>query len=220
MTRDRRKGVFAVIIDGVADLCTDVNNPVEANQLVAELQALALEFNCPVIVVLHENAGHDNGKARGHLGSQLERKAESNLRLKKSGEITTVFSERGMRKAPIAEADGPRFHWGHAEQMHVSVESASAEKAGELRELASAIFGAAEQMSWTAVVEAIQKKCDCSTRTAERKVTKMQEDKIVGKGKGGKKGPLYLIPRDNPATASAAGISTSSFDRNHLNRAA
>lgn len=77
-------GVFAVIIDGTADLVNDVNDPKECNAFVAELHDLAIRHDCPIVNVVHENPGQDGGKMRGHLGSQLERKAESNLRLRKA----------------------------------------------------------------------------------------------------------------------------------------
>ena len=123
-------GVFAVILDGTADLVNDVNDPEECNAFVAALHNLAIEHDCPVINVVHENPGQDGGKMRGHLGSQLERKAESNLRLRKSEEITVVFSDK-MRRAPIMEKAGPRFRWSDADGMHVSCLTAIATRDDE-----------------------------------------------------------------------------------------
>jgi hypothetical protein len=126
-------GVFAVIIDGTADLVNDVNCAAECNAFIAELHALAIKHDCPIINIVHENPGQDAGKMRGHLGSQLERKAESNLRLRKSDEITVIFSEK-MRKAPILEKDGPRFCWSEEAGMHVSCETAGKTKDDAKRE--------------------------------------------------------------------------------------
>src|SRR2546430_13294089 len=53
-------GIFAVIIDGIADLVSDVNDAEECNGLVAELHASAIKYNCPIICVLHENPGQEN----------------------------------------------------------------------------------------------------------------------------------------------------------------
>ena len=126
-------GLFLVIIDGTADLVADVNDPEECNAFVAQLQGLAIKHGCAIINVVHENPGQDGGKMRGHLGSQLERKAESNLRLRKSEEITVVFSDK-MRGAPIAERDGPRFRWSDDDLMHVSCETAAKTKDDAKRE--------------------------------------------------------------------------------------
>lgn len=52
------------------------NDPKECN-IMAELHALAIEYDCPIICVIHSNEGKMAGDdARGHLGKQLARKAE------------------------------------------------------------------------------------------------------------------------------------------------
>ena len=47
------------MIDGVGDLAIDVNDTAESNGLVAELHALAIRFDCPIVCVLHENPGEN-----------------------------------------------------------------------------------------------------------------------------------------------------------------
>jgi hypothetical protein len=63
-------GIFAGLIDGVGDFAIDVNDPVESNGLVAELHALAIRFDCPIVCVLHENPGEnyqsDDRHGEGH----------------------------------------------------------------------------------------------------------------------------------------------------------
>lgn len=116
------KGIFTIILDGVADFVTSVNDEAETNEFVAWLQGLAVAHNTPIICVIHSNEGVKNGDdGRGHLGKQLTRKAESNLLLKKVGEITTITSEK-QRKAPITEQDGVAFRWDDEYQRHVSCE--------------------------------------------------------------------------------------------------
>lgn len=163
-------GVFAVIIDGTADLVIDVNDAKECNPFVAELHALAIKHDCPIINIVHENPNQQNGKMRGHLGSQLERKAESNLRLKKSGEITVIFSEK-MRKAPILEKDGPHFRWSNEAADHVSCETAGKTKDDAkreaLREEAQSAFVEAKKdaLRWSEMKKIV----------GEKKLTKMRE---------------------------------------------
>ncbi len=126
-TRDH-KGIFAIILDGVADFVNSVNDEAESNQFVTWLRELTVTHNCPAICVIHSNEGDKAGlDSRGHLGKQLIRKAESNLLLKKTGEITTITSDK-QRKAPITEADQVAFQWSETEQRHVSCESASTPK--------------------------------------------------------------------------------------------
>lgn len=175
-------GAYAVIIDGAADMVNDVNDAEESNAFVAELHALAIQFDCPIISVVHENPGQDYGKMRGHFGSQLERKAESNLRLKKVEETTVVFSEK-MRRAPILERDGPRFAWSDEAGMHVSVATAGQSrddaKRAELIDLATEAFGGKGSMKFTDMTVAIESARGCSRRTAERKVEEMKRINVI-----------------------------------------
>ena len=165
-------GVHALIIDGTADLVDDVNDPGECNAFVARLHDLAIRHDCAIINVVHENPGQDGGKMRGHLGSQLERKAESNLRLKKSEDVTVVFSEK-MRRAPISEADGPRFSWSDESGMHVSVESQriskAAAKTAELAQDLSDALGA-NRLTYSDLVQQLCRNLGMSRASAERRV--------------------------------------------------
>lgn len=113
-------GVFMVILDGVAHFVASVNDEVECNGLADWLRAFSVQYDCPILCVIHSNEGDMAGDdSRGHIGKQLMRDAESNLLLKKSGEITTITSDK-QRKAPITEKDGVAFHWSEEKQMHVS----------------------------------------------------------------------------------------------------
>lgn len=115
-------GIFCVILDGVADFVASVNDEAECNGLVTWLRKRTVTYNTPIICVIHSNEGIQAGDdGRGHLGKQLIRKAESNLLLKKDGEITTITSEK-QRKAPITEKDGVAFRWSDSDQMHVTTE--------------------------------------------------------------------------------------------------
>ena len=184
-------GIFVVVIDGVADICRDPNNPEEAFGLVDGLHAGAIKHDCAIITVLHENPGSETGKMRGHLGSQLERKAETPLRLAKdagSG-ITTIWTDRA-RHCHIPKDKGTCFSWCDKMGMHVSRGSAGEIKASEKRqkfsEEAEAAFGDAESLSYSALVAAIVQATGLkSDKTAEKRVTTYQAEGIVTKTPGG-----------------------------------
>jgi hypothetical protein len=113
-------GVHAVFLDGVADLVLDPNDSGEAFAFVGNLHSTAIRHDCAIITVLHENPGSESGKTRGHLGSQIERKAETNLRLSKDANgITTVWADRA-RHGHIPKDSGTCFEWSDAAGMHVS----------------------------------------------------------------------------------------------------
>lgn len=190
-------GIHCVIVDGVADLCVNVNDPDEANGLIDELIALAVKHACPIIVVLHENPGdNQTGKTRGHLGSQLERKAESNLRVIKDGDgVSTIFSEN-CRKANIPKSTGPRFRWDETAGMHVSCEPAVNEKAEESRremeDEVREIFNCVESvggLSWEDVHKRIEMVNGVKRSGARKRFAKLTDAGIIKKTATGKYHP-------------------------------
>ena len=174
-------GVFAVIIDGTADLVNDVNDAKECNPLVSELHALAIKHDCPIINIVHENPNGTAGKMRGHLGSQLERKAESNLTLTKSDGITVIFSEK-MRKAPILKKDAPRFRWCDKAADHVSCETAGslreADSLADLRDLADEVFSGTTLRHGEAC-EKIEKARRVGKKAGEKWFTLMRKGNVI-----------------------------------------
>ncbi len=68
-----------LIVDGIADLCADVNNIEESNACVQRLMEWSAKYNVHIMCVIHSNFGSD--KPTGHLGSFLEKKAETQIQL-------------------------------------------------------------------------------------------------------------------------------------------
>ena len=77
-----------VVIDGISDLMYNTNDIAESDSIVGRLMALSTDFNCHILCVLHTNP--DSDKARGHIGSTLQRKAETVLFVHKVGESSVV----------------------------------------------------------------------------------------------------------------------------------
>jgi hypothetical protein len=95
------KNIGLVIIDGIADLCSDVNNIEESNAVVQKLMKWTKELNCHILTVIHSNFGTD--KPTGHLGSFLEKKAETQIQLELNTvnkHLVTVSCKRS-RNAPF-----------------------------------------------------------------------------------------------------------------------
>ena len=86
-----------VIIDGIADLVTDPNDPKQSAIIYQFLLQASAKYNCHIMVVIHANksaASKDKAetvsRGRGHLGSDLERKSEANIWLEKPESDSTV----------------------------------------------------------------------------------------------------------------------------------
>lgn len=77
--------VGLVVIDGIRDLMLDINNSSEATRLVGDLMQWTSEQNIHIQTVLHLNKGDNN--ARGHIGTELNNKAETVLQIAKDGTL-------------------------------------------------------------------------------------------------------------------------------------
>ena len=64
-----------IIIDGVKDLLTSINDERESTEVSSKLLKWSTKYNCHIMVVLHENPSND--KSRGHIGTELTNKAET-----------------------------------------------------------------------------------------------------------------------------------------------
>ena len=93
----RHGGIHLVVIDGIADLIRSANDETEIIAIVDELYRLEGIYNTCIICVLHFVP---NGiKLRGHIGSELQRKAagilsiEEDKEKRKTDELIAVVKE-------------------------------------------------------------------------------------------------------------------------------
>ena len=115
-------GIDCVILDGGADFLASVNNEELATELVSELMMLAHKYNCLIVVIIHENPSTQEGKTRGHLGSELQRKAFANIRIDKDSDtgVSTIYATDN-RRGDIPKAQGLCFQWDSEAAMHLTL---------------------------------------------------------------------------------------------------
>lgn len=70
-----------VVIDGIKDLVTSINDEEQATMIVSKLMKWSEEQNIHIVTVLHQNKSDSN--ARGHIGTELINKAETVLEVAK-----------------------------------------------------------------------------------------------------------------------------------------
>lgn len=79
-----------LFIDGLLDLCDNFNDPEETRNLVLMMQQICEKRDVSLITVLHLNK--TNSYSMGHLGSSMERKAESCITCHKDDEESNCIS--------------------------------------------------------------------------------------------------------------------------------
>lgn len=80
-----------VILDGIKDLARDINDNIEADQIINDLTTLCALYQFAMLAVLHENPSKDSDKMRGHLGTELLNKAHDVFEISRDTE-TDVFN--------------------------------------------------------------------------------------------------------------------------------
>ncbi len=87
-------GVGLVIIDGLRDLMYDINNAKESTDVMTMLMAWTSKYDLHIHCVLHLNKNDNN--TRGHIGTELENKAESVLIISKNKQDASISEVKPM----------------------------------------------------------------------------------------------------------------------------
>jgi hypothetical protein len=188
-------GIHSVYLDGAADFIGSVNDEIEACAWVREIHAIAINFSCAVFVVIHLNPRGLSGqeKSRGHLGSQIDRKAETVLRITKDGNDVSKVETRFARHAHIPPDIEPRYAWDSDAKFHVAAPTrinAKKEKSrSDLLDLAKGIFDKncdRNGISWSTLarkagdyLKTVGK--PSSSKTIERRIKEMIDAGVIKK---------------------------------------
>ena len=92
--------VGLLIIDGFRDLMYDINSPSESTDLINLLMRWSSGYNLHIHTVLHLNKGDDN--TRGHIGTELNNKAETVLQITKSTQDGNISEVKAMHIIYVA----------------------------------------------------------------------------------------------------------------------
>ena len=80
-----------LVIDGILDLIADFNNIEQSFYLIQWLKRISKVHNLLILCVLH--LGKKDGNTLGHIGSYLDRKSQSVLKVQKNKENRTIDME-------------------------------------------------------------------------------------------------------------------------------
>ena len=176
-------GIHLVVIDGIADLIRSANDETESIAIVDELYRLAGIYNTCIICVLHFVP---NGiKLRGHIGSELQRKAAGILSIEKdeNPEFSVVKALKVRDGSPL-DVPMTLFGWDKALDMHVyrgekSKEDKDKRKSNELHAVIRDAFRSATRLSYQQLCEILMRELDIKDRTAKKFIAYMKEQGIL-----------------------------------------
>ncbi len=185
-----------VIFDGGADFLKKLNDEESAFEMVRKMHAFAVKHLCLVVIVIHENPGGEGGKTRGHFGTELWRKSQSCIGVKKGTDnISSVFG-KFLRSGDWPESEANFFRYCPQAGMHISTEDptadrrASKEEAGqekkrkEMVALANKIM-TAPMMTHTALEAAVMKSEHIKDRAARDRIKSLVAVGVIKKREDG-----------------------------------
>lgn len=182
-------GIHLMIIDGIADLIRSANDESESIAIVDEMYRLAGIYNTCIICVLHFVP---NGiKLRGHIGSELQRKAAGILSIETDDnpEYSVVKAIKVRDGSPL---DVPMmlFGWDKEADMHVyrgekSKEDKEKRKTDELIAVVKEAFRNKIKLSYQELCGVLMREMEIKDRTAKKYIAYMKEQRILAQDTNG-----------------------------------
>lgn len=178
-------GIHLVVIDGIADLIRCANDEAESIAVVEELYRLAGIYNTCIVTVLHFIP---NGlKLRGHLGSELQRKAAAILSIEKdTNPAVSVVKALKVRDGSPLDVPLMQFAWDKEKAMHAYLgekpkEEKDRRKEEELVAVARELFSRKRFIGYMELSEELQTAFEVKERTAKSYIRFMREKEIIVK---------------------------------------
>ncbi len=179
-------GIHLIVIDGIADYISDVNDPAQSNAIVKYFEELAIMYSTPIIVIVHTNPGSD--KERGHVGSQCQRKSESVLIVKSEGDIS-YLEPKLLRMAGKADIPLLQFKYDKEKGYHVSCgirigeqQNKDADRIELIKVIGAKAFAPPIALKYNEAIEKIMKHSNKQERAAKDMFKEMHVHQLIVQG--------------------------------------
>jgi len=178
-------GIHLVVIDGIADLIPSVNDEASSVQLIEELFRVSAIYKTCIVCVLHMTPS--GMKLRGHLGSEVQRKAAGILLVEKEekGNCSVVKALKVRDGSPL---DVPllQFGWSKTEGRHIflgekSKDETEQRKVEDLKDYAVELFNNKTTLSQGEISLSLMNDFQIKERMARNYLKIMKEQNIIVK---------------------------------------
>jgi hypothetical protein len=181
-------GIHMVIIDGIADLMTGVNDEDSAVGLIDELFRLAGIYKTCIVGVLHLSpSGY---KLRGHLGSEVQRKAAGIISIEKDDDpqYSVVKPLKVREGSPL---DVPQYIMGWDKELKAHItkgekhgDSPSVRRQNEIISIAKSAFTENQSIAYKDLVKEFTDVLPVQERTARKYIKTLRDAKIISTSSG------------------------------------
>jgi hypothetical protein len=176
-------GIHMVVIDGIADLIGSVNDEESSVKLIEELFRISAIYKTCIVCVLHMTPS--GMKLRGHLGSEVQRKAAGILMVEKDDKQNcSVVKALKVRDGSPLDVPLIQFGWSKEEGRHVflgekSKTETEERKLQDLNSYAQALFEKKPILSSGELSQFIMEDLEVKDRMARNYIKYMKEHQII-----------------------------------------
>lgn len=192
--------IGVLVLDGITDFINDVNDLTESQDFITRLISYMNVYDFGIIGTIHTNGKDDgSGKARGHIGSELKRKAGSNIAIVKT-KLTHEFNESDgevlvkrlvcLKNRFGSDDISNHYAWNHERRMFTSCELSNIEPgrkkriahASKVEQIMIEVLKDKSEVSHAELCELITDFTEKSKRTAIRYIESALQDGHIKKG--------------------------------------
>lgn len=174
MAHLEHNGIHLIVIDGLADLIFSANDERESISLIEQINTLAGVYNTCIIGVLHY--APSTLKLRGHLGSEVSRKASGILAIEKDSSNPKLSIVKALKAREGSCYDIPLilFGWDNDANMHIfkGTKSQQAQEERKFKELSSIVRNILKNKTQLDFDTFLEKVGDAQNHTAPEVVKK------------------------------------------------
>lgn len=167
-----------MVIDGLRDLVTSINDEAEATSISERLLRWTYEKPLHVMCILHMNKNDRN--PRGHVGTEAQNKAETVLTIERDQNDSDVFVVTPKNTRDI---DFPPFcftiHENGLPYLTEQMESTQARKQRDIKENFAAVLPGLVAMDYSTLVTEYSVLAGIAERTAKRHISEAIKQKIL-----------------------------------------
>lgn len=183
-------GIHLIVVDGGADFLKSVNDEQSSNALVHFFEQIAVKYKTTIVIIIHFNPNSE--KQRGHLGSQLQRKAESVLAVKRNGNVSYI-EPQFLRGADGTDIPQIQFQFDKQKGYHISTgfllkTSKEDSILNQLKEWATKVFSSSA-ITYKVAVENLMEVSNLADRSVKTKIKEMLTHQLICKTDIG----LYIL---------------------------
>jgi len=176
-----------LILDSITGFTPTVNDEAVSIELFTDLLATAEDLGTSIVATIHLNAGSVNGKARGHVGSEAMRVAESILHVAKepATKLRKIYIDPKNGKVRNDRDDVIWYYqWSDERSMMVSADapamtSKDDRRRDDLKRYAKLIFKSKSEYSYNDLKEEIIEIAGVKEPTAKKYIKEMDNFDII-----------------------------------------